>query len=823
MTNTVTLAIQVWFVSSQKLFLILKNNALSVSANRSRIMTSDRNLSKILNDLNKKNKVQVKSSWKPVNNLNAELYTILLIGHHYLFLTKILKSLKNEKVFSIQKKISKNYCYILFNSIRGKILFHWCENFFPTKDLRLNFLSLLEQNSKNYCIKFLKPILNSLLIWSIVSKKKKCRFSKKYKFYFKEIVKYSIVFNFKSLNFATYIQTENFFMFLKIALVYTNLNIKKRFIKITIKFISFIGIKIMGQVFNNMKKNLNKIVETIFKDIFTPLNCLNFKIINNLNLLSIFVPLSIVSRSNRVLQGLDLYYMKYTISTLIDVFMKNNFYRFILLSFVKNRELQFIKEKKIENHKINCSSKGNIKIYFWKIFFFKLFINLKFKKNTYFLSFLSLITIKNSIAKILKVRIEKYLFLNYDFKVIQIGVKLLNFNIMFLSSVQSLLKIGQKLNFKYDFYEIFYFTIGLILINWNSNKKSKVLEDILLLQNKILFMKKQTSIFEQTKQECRRLGRDLGISLAKPENVYINMWYKTGLSNIYKEVFFGQIYLYKIKFKDTPCSNYSINKNSHHDKKILELNRDIISIFSIINSIKVINFNIFEKPKKENQFLPLKIFRNIRLVSRCYFTENFREKQFTWNFEETKILIQGSSVYCFEYRLYFFQIKYYEALILLSFNRCDIIFKTESDFLLEIVHEKQKENLKNAEERGLLKIFKEGFVFTEKFYLLNVFFLPNCHLFKTDAFISRKSRDKIVVKSSNISDDHIYIIEAGLMKVLKIKNKIKSNHLLFTLKKKLSRFLNVDPRGIMIQLKTLNEREYINFSLPKNTYSYLLN
>lgn len=817
MTNTVTLAIQIWFITSQKFFLILKNRNLSINNNKSRIIHTNSLFSKVLNDLNEKSIVRIKFSTRINNKINAELYVILLSGHHYIFLTKILKSLKNKKLFSIQKKISKNYCFILFNSIRGKILFHWCENFFLTKDLTLRYLSLLEQSSKNYFIKFLKPILSSFLIWSVVSKKKD-QSSKNYRFYFKEIVKYSFFFNFKSLYFAIYRQTEQFFMFLKVCPIYTNLSIEKRLIKSIIRFISFIGIKILGQFFNNMKKNLYKIFETIFQDIFSPLNCLILKLLSNLNLLNIFVPISIVSRSTLFLHELEIYYIKYTLPTLIEILMKNNFYRFIFLSTFKKHESQNIIGKKFENHLINFFLKGNVRIYFWKIFLFDLFINLKFKGN---LSFLSLITIENLNVKSLKLKIEKFLVLNYDFKVIQIGVKLFNFNILFFSRVHSLIKIAQKLNFKVDFCKIFYFIIGLVLINWNSNKNSKFLEEILLFQNKLFFTKKQTNIFRQIKQKCNKLSRDLSINLTKTKSEHIQIWYKIGLSKIYNEIFFGQTYLYKIKFEDLLFSKYSIKKKSNSSKKFMELNRDIFSIFRIKNRIKVINCNIFEKPTQESQFLPLKIFRNIRVISRCYFTENVREKQLTWNFEATKVMLQGSSVYCFEHSLYFFQTKHYEALTLLSFNRCNIIFKSESDFLIEIICGKKKEYLKNIEEGRLFKIFREGFVLTEKFYLLNVLFLVNFHLFKTDPFISKMDKKKTLVYSSIIPDDHVYIIEAGLMKVLKIKNKLKSKYLLFKLKKRLSRFLKVDPRGIIIQLKKLNEREYVNFFPKKNIYSYL--
>ena len=59
------------------------------------------------------------------------------------------------------------------------------------------------------------------------------------------------------------------------------------------------------------------------------------------------------------------------------------------------------------------------------------------------------------------------------------------------------------------------------------------------------------------------------------------------------------------------------------------------------------------------------------------------------------------------------------------------------------------------------------------------------------------------------------------MKMLKTKKKVIPEWFIFTIKKKLSLFFDVDPRGILIQIKNLNEREYLSFSKSYNLYFYL--
>lgn len=75
-------------------------------------------------------------------------------------------------------------------------------------------------------------------------------------------------------------------------------------------------------------------------------------------------------------------------------------------------------------------------------------------------------------------------------------------------------------------------------------------------------------------------------------------------------------------------------------------------------------------------------------------------------------------------------------------------------------------------------------------------------------------------RAQNLSYDYVNSTEAIVMKTLKTKIKMKSNNFLYLIEKKLSSFFQVDPRGILIQIKTLNEREYINFYNKKNIYTY---
>ena len=125
------------------------------------------------------------------------------------------------------------------------------------------------------------------------------------------------------------------------------------------------------------------------------------------------------------------------------------------------------------------------------------------------------------------------------------------------------------------------------------------------------------------------------------------------------------------------------------------------------------------------------------------------------------------------------------------------------------------------ENKFFFSILKKTYFHLEKFYLLNFFILLKHHIFKNCLFGTKTNSKYISFKILDLLEDHVYITEAILMKVLKKINKIKSNFFIFIIKRKLFSYFNVDPRGILIQIKNLNKREYINVFFKKNFYFYL--
>jgi hypothetical protein len=339
--------------------------------------------------------------------------------------------------------------------------------------------------------------------------------------------------------------------------------------------------------------------------------------------------------------------------------------------------------------------------------------------------------------------------------------------------------------------------------------------------NKTLFLGNRNNQLKKKEEECITLCEKICISLPSFDILKVLFQCDTGFQKIYKKTNYTPIPYNKFKFKNSFSFQHAVSKHSFISKKNFEFLRDIVSYNNFKNKIKIIFSKIIKNSKNKTLFLPIKIYRNLRIISRFYFVQNSRDKQILWNFETIKILVQGSAVYRFKNLLYFFQINYKEAVLFLSFNRCNFIFDSEFNFLVEIYDEKQTKGGKTMENKFFFSILKKARFHLEKFYLLNFFILLKHHIYKNCSFGTKADSKYTSFKILDLFEDHVYITEAILMKVLKKINKIKSNFFIFIIRRKLFSNFNVDPRGILIQIKNLNRREYINVFFKKNFYFYL--
>ena len=181
-----------------------------------------------------------------------------------------------------------------------------------------------------------------------------------------------------------------------------------------------------------------------------------------------------------------------------------------------------------------------------------------------------------------------------------------------------------------------------------------------------------------------------------------------------------------------------------------------------------------------------------------------REKQLIWNFESIRVLIEGSALYCSKNILYFFQVRFEEMVLFISLNRCNFIFETELGFFYKNLNIREEKFYSKAEKKLFLGFFKKNKVHKSILYHLNPFFFLNHHLFKTSGLLKNEESHRNNTSVSELANDHIYVTEAFIMKILKKKGKIKPKDFFFTIRNKLSFIFKVDPRGILIQAKNLN-------------------
>jgi hypothetical protein len=824
----INLGVQLWFDVLQRFFFNSKNKIISSKIIKLEYYLSNKLFSRVLNRLKKKINKKTEFFSKCIGEHNLEINSLLKNENFYLNMTKVLNSFENKNLTSIRKDLSNSFCCILLNFIREQILFYWFENFLIGKNSNLKFYSLFDQKLKGYVLKFLKHILFVFFLWSIVFKKKNIFSQKHKKSYLNEFFRFTLVvlifFKNKSLKDCYKEPIKDFFLDVQISSFKKKKNTsKKKYFKRIAPFFSFLIVKLLIQFWNIEKKSKVNSEKIFLFDKFINFDCLSIKIVNDFSFCGSFLKSRNFFFELNWLKILSETHLKHFISISIEICKKLFFYRFLFFFEKKNLQFRVKIEKKLKKYKMNQILEEKLNFCFWKTHFFLEFLNQKKSKCNFLLISLIKFNFSEKILNIniLKSRIQKYLFLNYDFITLNIGPKILSSNILYQSMVFSFLKIIYKYKLKIDFYKIFYLSIVLVLMGFSFWKNINFFGGNFFFLNKTLFLGNPNNHLKKKKEEDIRLCEKICISLPSFDNLNVLFQYETGFQKIYKETNYVPIAYNKFKFKNCSSFQYKVSKLSFISKKNFEFLRDIVSYNNFKNKIKIIFSKIIKNSKNKTLFLPIKIYRNLRIISRFYFVQNLRDKQILWNFETIKILIQGSAVYMFKNLLYFFQINYKEAVLFLSFNRCNFIFDSELNFLIEIYDEKQTKGGKNMENKFFFSILKKARFHLEKFYLLNFFILLKHHIFKDCLFGTKVDSKYTSFKILDLFEDHVYITEAILMKVLKKINKIKSNFFIFIIRRKLFSYFNVDPRGILIQIKNLNKREYINVFFKMNFYFYL--
>lgn len=258
-------------------------------------------------------------------------------------------------------------------------------------------------------------------------------------------------------------------------------------------------------------------------------------------------------------------------------------------------------------------------------------------------------------------------------------------------------------------------------------------------------------------------------------------------------------------------------------KNSLFLNKDIprasLHIQKIFLKIRFLNKIYLKKAKKNSNFLPIVIFRTLKLFSRFFFYKITNEQKFQWNLSSSRLLIETGGDIRKNYKSFLIFSDLKETLVLLSFNRAKLVKYSEVDVIMSSSAPHDPNKLTCRIQNGLLiNIF-----ITDKtknvFFILGKTFKPKSTILKLPAAIEYIQIEKFDKNNKNRSDDNIYICEAFMIKILKKEFSLTSENFFIEIKKKLKINFVGDIRGFVMQVKNLNKKGYLYYFHKKKTLS----
>ena len=839
MTSIANIAVQLWFSIIQKFFLIPKKRLFPSKNFGLKSNSSNTIFSRVFRTLKKRIKKQVKTSKTINNKISFELYSNLMNEKCYLIIIEFLRILKMGKITAFRKNLSKTFFNNSFNFIREKLLYQWVNKFFQKRDLSLKFFTAINQSLENYFLKFLNKYFMVILQWSIISKKPEILNFPHKKFFVDEAIKCSCIENNASLQSEFF---KIFFAFIKNLLINRKEWQTRKNRKIITRFFIFIGIKLWVNFPVKKISDKSNFKEIFFQDMFTisiflkkdskklkfsslffgnKKNLINLAKVNE-NLKKFFF---IVSESSSLVKFLPKLSYNNLLPLMLDLlgkFEKEIYYRFTFLSTIKNFDFKLIALKLFSKNKVYEFLEKIMPLYWKTICFFqynKFFVN---RDDMSFQSLESIIKIKHLFHENkLKIRVQTYLLYYYHSLTQGTAPNLLVKNVFYQIRLYSFWKIAYNFNFLDNIFKFFYFTIAIVVIILNFNSYLPLFSEILFFLDKMLFVKDKLQCYGEKLEKCIKLCKNICMNITCAQKIFSHIKYKFGVLKICEETNSVTEETLKLVKINSSASSLLYKMENFLDKHNSEFVRDAYSQYFLKTNIKLYPVKILGKSSEEYQFLPIKILRVMRTFSRFYFIKNLREKQLIWNYETIRLLIHGSATYCFKKVSYFLQVGYDEMLFFLSFNRSNFIFESEYDYLFQNFKANQRKVYKAIRKKKFINILKKGSLSTERFYLLEPSFLLNYHLYKTNG-VKKIIKKKInAIKNNNVSGDYICVTEAIIMKVLKMRLKIKSASFILIIKSKLFSLFKADPRGILIQAKHLNDREYLNFFPGKNFFTYL--
>ncbi|AAK39693.1 hypothetical protein (nucleomorph) [Guillardia theta] len=560
--------------------------------------------------------------------------------------------------------------------------------------------------------------------------------------------------------------------------------------------------------FNNLSKKSNKVNSTLINMFYSTCTALNSKIfeISNYNIAIIFNQLndsqhynyfskilSIKSSFNKFINDkifINLYFqfikknIKYTLCRFM--FKIKNFkqirFKIIKLSLItqklKDLKLKFftIESRFIFFHTLLWISKilTNLPISLFSNNFLFFQQTETIQKNIRLLIFLNHSLLKEQIylliLRIMKINIIKFLIIKNEF---------LNSIKLFLSFIVKQGSFKSVLPFKL-LSTIFFIVFLVLFYNNNENEKSKNSE-----------IKIYRSTFPKIHNE-ENSNIPVNLSTLK---IRILKFFGFSISRILFH--YKNKYIFSIEYFDNKKFFYSyFNQNLFHINYVQD--------FIVYEKIRKNNLIFYQDKFEVKKFSYLLTYNFLRYIKICEMSKiciDFKVFKINWEIINSEILFQFAGEFCSKKLNFYIIMKFNNFLFTSLFNKNFFLSEKElRNFFrkIDIIIFSKLNFFSSLLIKKFFNLHKEK----NNLYMLN----KNLKIYKLTTFLNEKFKTKNLMVKYSLDDDHIYSCDSMLNRILKGTISIQADFLLINLRKDLRYYFYPEVRGILNQIRILNEK-----------------
>jgi len=331
--------------------------------------------------------------------------------------------------------------------------------------------------------------------------------------------------------------------------------------------------------------------------------------------------------------------------------------------------------------------------------------------------------------------------------------------------------------------------------------------------------------FERNYQKIRI--KILNLEIPKIENFKKKKIFKKIKKNCLNIIEFFKEYRYQRKIRS--LFNLNLKEFFTHiiSKKKCLLVKEVILKQCVYNSkmflkIKILKNKYVTDKVQECKYLPVTIFRSLKLFSKFFFHKITNRQKFEWNFASARVMLETRIILHKESEPFFISSDLSTAILLTIYNHSNILSLSEIRFLTEpFFSKKSPTSLVDLEKKIFFKVQKD-FSKKEDYIMLGNYFVPKSTFLKLPIFSETLNKDNSENVKKAEADDFIYVCEANMVKCLKTMLVVDYAAFFIEIKRRLEKIFIGDIRGFVLQLLQLNKKEFVKRLKSKKKYKYLI-